>query len=77
MKASPVIKQQLAQTRKKRFFCKYFMESLMKKRWCRKSDSNQRPTDYKSVALPAELYRHQQRELHQNSTPLSRGKNKK
>src|SRR6056297_1481785 len=25
--------------------------------WCRKRDSNPRPTDYKSVALPAELFR--------------------
>ena len=25
--------------------------------WCRLSDLNQRPTDYKSVALPAELNR--------------------
>ena len=27
------------------------------KPWCRMSESNQRPTDYKSVALPAELIR--------------------
>lgn len=27
------------------------------KRWCRMQDSNSRPTDYKSVALPAELIR--------------------
>lgn len=26
--------------------------------WCRKRDSNPRPTDYKSVALPTELFRH-------------------
>ena len=26
--------------------------------WCRLSESNQRPTDYKSVALPTELSRH-------------------
>ena len=26
--------------------------------WCRMGDSNSRPTDYKSVALPAELIRH-------------------
>ena len=27
-------------------------------RWCPQRDSNSRPTDYKSVALPAELQRH-------------------
>ena len=27
-------------------------------KWCRLSDSNQSPTDYKSVALPNELKRH-------------------
>ena len=27
-------------------------------KWCRHQDSNPGPTDYKSVALPAELYRH-------------------
>ena len=26
--------------------------------WCRREESNLRPTDYKSVALPAELQRH-------------------
>ena len=26
--------------------------------WCRLSESNQQPTDYKSVALPIELRRH-------------------
>ena len=26
--------------------------------WCRQRDSNSRPTDYKSVALPTELCRH-------------------
>ena len=26
--------------------------------WCRHQESNSGPTDYKSVALPAELYRH-------------------
>ena len=26
--------------------------------WCRHQESNPGPTDYKSVALPAELYRH-------------------
>ena len=25
--------------------------------WCRQQESNPRPTDYKSVALPSELYR--------------------
>ena len=29
-----------------------------KKKWCRLSESNQSPTDYKSVALPDELKRH-------------------
>ena len=28
------------------------------KKWCHNSDSNQGPTDYKSVALPAELLWH-------------------
>ena len=32
--------------------CKY------KKRWSRKSDSNRRPADYESAALPTELLRH-------------------
>src|SRR6056297_4301307 len=27
-------------------------------RWCRRKESNPRPTDYKSVALPTELHRH-------------------
>ena len=27
-------------------------------RWCRKQDLNPQPTDYKSVALPVELFRH-------------------
>ncbi len=27
-------------------------------RWCRLSESNQQPTDYKSVPLPIELRRH-------------------
>ena len=27
-------------------------------RWCRNKDLNPGPTDYKSVALPAELLRH-------------------
>ena len=26
--------------------------------WCRKQDLNPQPTDYKSVALPIELFRH-------------------
>ena len=30
----------------------------------RYSDSNRRPTDYKSVALPTELYRHTLSKLH-------------
>ena len=29
--------------------------------WCRLSESNQQPTDYKSVALPIELRRHNKR----------------
>lgn len=28
------------------------------KKWCRHTDSNRGPTDYKSVALPTELCRH-------------------
>ena len=28
------------------------------KKWCRHQESNSGPTDYKSVALPTELYRH-------------------
>ena len=31
--------------------------SLSIKIWCRKQESNLRPTDYESVALPAELFR--------------------
>ena len=27
-------------------------------KWCRHQESNSGPTDYKSVALPTELYRH-------------------
>ena len=27
-------------------------------KWCRRKESNPRPTDYKSVALPTELHRH-------------------
>ena len=27
-------------------------------KWCRKKESNPQPTDYKSVALPIELFRH-------------------
>ena len=30
----------------------------MQDKWCRHQDLNSGPTDYKSVALPAELYRH-------------------
>ena len=33
-----------------------FIEGILK--WCRHQDSNSGPTDYKSVALPTELYRH-------------------
>ena len=28
------------------------------KKWCRNQDLNPEPTDYKSVALPIELFRH-------------------
>ncbi len=28
------------------------------KKWCRNQESNPEPTDYKSVALPVELFRH-------------------
>ena len=31
---------------------------MILKRWCRHQESNSGPTDYKSVALPTELYRH-------------------
>ena len=31
---------------------------IMWNKWCRHQDLNSGPTDYKSVALPAELYRH-------------------
>ena len=30
---------------------------IFSKKWCRQRESNSRPTDYKSVALPAELCR--------------------
>ena len=33
-------------------------EVLLKFEWCRTTDSNHRPTDYKSAALPTELVRH-------------------
>ena len=32
--------------------------SLSLQEWCRKQDLNPQPTDYKSVALPIELFRH-------------------
>ena len=32
--------------------------------WCRLGDSNTRPTDYKSVALPTELNRHEMKYIH-------------
>ena len=32
--------------------------SLPSHTWCRKKESNPQPTDYKSVALPIELFRH-------------------
>lgn len=35
-----------------------FGHSGISPKWCRLSDSNQPPTDYKSVALPNELKRH-------------------
>ncbi len=31
---------------------------LIENEWCRLPESNWRPTDYKSVALPTELSRH-------------------
>ena len=37
---------------------KGFGPCLARTLWCRLRDSNPRPTDYKSVALPAELNRH-------------------
>ena len=33
--------------------------------WCRQRDSNSRPTDYKSVALPTELCRHKKTKIFQ------------
>ena len=35
-----------------------FLVMWEKMKWCRHQDLNSGPTDYKSVALPAELYRH-------------------
>ncbi len=35
------------------------MTPLLTKNWCRECDSNTRPTDYESVALPPELSRQQ------------------
>ena len=37
---------------------KKIIRSCLKKIWCRLGDSNSRPDDYKSTALPAELSRH-------------------
>ena len=37
---------------------KYHYDSGLNKKWCRHTDSNRGPTDYKSVALPTELCRH-------------------
>jgi hypothetical protein len=31
---------------------------ILIKKWCRRKDSNPRPDDYKSTALPTELLRH-------------------
>lgn len=48
--------------------------------WSWKSDLNRRPTDYKSVALPAELYQHLSNEqvvYYQTSIRLSTGNLKK
>ena len=36
----------------------FYLEHLLKF-WCRRGESNTRPTDYESVALPAELLRHE------------------
>ena len=36
----------------------FFIKYMFKKKWCRLSDSNQSPADYKSAALPNELKRH-------------------
>ena len=35
----------------------YPYSAYLKELWSRKLESNQRPTDYKSVALPTELFR--------------------
>ena len=35
-----------------------FNSSSLLSIWCRKQDLNPQPTDYKSVALPIELFRH-------------------
>ena len=40
--------------------------------WCRLSDLNQRPTDYKSAALPAELNRRCQTIIHISKTNASK-----
>src|SRR4051812_2563387 len=39
-----------------RFGCKCFKGSILS--WSRQTGSNRRPADYKSAALPTELYRH-------------------
>ncbi len=39
--------------------------------WCRLSESNQSPTDYKSVALPDELKRHTTQLVYRNLQTMS------
>jgi hypothetical protein len=44
--------------RSQRMFPAVFLEAMTDLGWSRQSDSNRRPADYKSAALPTELYRH-------------------
>ena len=37
---------------------RWHVKLIAKRFWCRMSESNQRPSDYKSAALPTELIRH-------------------
>ena len=37
------------------------------KKWCRNQDLNPEPTDYKSVALPIELFRHHNEIIYDNN----------
>ena len=42
----------------------------LQKKWCRNQDLNPEPTDYKSVALPIELFRHGGRYRTRTCDPL-------